>query len=57
MTEPQLQPTTAKVLAVFADELREQGFSEDLVGKLLVEALRIELASDGLLVKQGALSG
>jgi hypothetical protein len=57
MPEPQLQPTTARVLSVFATELREAGFAEDLVAAFLVEALGNELRTDGLLVKPGALNG
>lgn len=47
-THPKIPTPTAVVLAVFAKELEDQGFSETRVDALLVKALEHELRGDGL---------
>lgn len=49
--EKKLPPTTAHVLAVFAGELRNEGFTEEQVTALLVVALQHELKQEnGLMI-------
>lgn len=49
--EPKVPPTTAHVLAVFAAELRKEGFTEEQVTALLVVALQHELKQEnGLMI-------
>ena len=47
-THPKIPTPTAQVLAVFAKELAEKGFSEARIDMLLIVALEHELKQDGL---------